>query len=90
MARKIRSGSNKNTFDILFKPVGIALAILGLLVTGPLAVLAQEATPAGVVLEDGERLRDDRRMLRTRLSAPAPSAPTAAPLRTSRPLPPVS
>lgn len=44
----------------LSRPIGVLLLVLGMLVAGPLAGVAQEATPPGIVLEDGERLREDQ------------------------------
>ena len=46
--------------DLLTRPFAIVALVLGMMVAGPLAGLAQEATPPGVVLEDGERLREDQ------------------------------
>ena len=46
--------------DLLTRPFAIVALVLGMMVAGPLAGLAQEATPPGVVLEDGQRLREDQ------------------------------
>jgi len=45
---------------LLAKPIAIATLVFSLLVAGPLAALAQEATPPGVVHEEGDRLREDQ------------------------------
>jgi peptide/nickel transport system substrate-binding protein len=52
---KLRPG-----LQFLLKPASVLALIVGLLLAGPLAVVAQEATPPGVVLEEGQRLRDDQ------------------------------
>jgi peptide/nickel transport system substrate-binding protein len=46
--------------SLICRPFGVVAVILGLLLAGPLAGFAQEATPTGVVLEDGQRLREDQ------------------------------
>ena len=45
------------------RPLNLAFVlavVIGMLSAGPVAVMAQESTPPGVVLEDGERLREDQ------------------------------
>ncbi len=42
------------------RPIAVVLLVLGMLIAGPLAGLAQEATPPGIVLADGEHLREDQ------------------------------
>jgi peptide/nickel transport system substrate-binding protein len=60
MQTKSLNSKPRPGLHILLKPASVLVLIVGLLLAGPLAVVAQEATPPGVVLEEGQRLRDDQ------------------------------